>query len=107
MTYKTIKIALGFLLLVLLAGGSACTTTPDCELDHTGTLKVINNDSRESEVRLNGSKIFTLESGQDKEYEAASGTHNIRCFTTGTEPDEVEDQVTITDCEITSFEIQY
>jgi len=107
MTHKTVKIVLGIFLLALIAGGSACTTTPDCELNHTGTLKVTNNDSRESEVRLDGSKIFTLESGQDKEYEVASGTHNIRCFTTGTEPDEVEDQVTITDCETTSYEIQY
>jgi hypothetical protein len=107
MTHKTVKIVFGFFLLALLAGGSACTTTPDCELDQTGTLKVINNDTRESEVRLDGSKIFILEGGGEKEHKAASGTHDIRCFTTGTEPDEVQGQVTITDCETTTYEIQY
>lgn len=107
MTHILMKVLGGIFLIALIAGGSACSTTPDCERNNTGTLEVYNNDSRESEVRLDGSHIFTLEGFETGEHELSSGTHDIRCFTTGTEPAEVQDQVSITECETTSFDIEY
>ncbi|MFO7878911.1 MAG: hypothetical protein ACQES0_08695 [Bacteroidota bacterium] len=95
-------------IIALVLGGSSCKTKPDCEFDHTGSLEITNSDSRSSEVRLDGSKLFVLDAGETREKEeVASGTHTIRCFTVGSEPAELEEEIVINDCETTSFEINY
>jgi hypothetical protein len=97
----------GVFLLALIAGGTACKTKPDCEYDHTGTLEVTNSDNRTSEVRLDGTKLFELQSGEMKEATLNSGEHTIRCFTSGADPAELQETISISDCETTEFEITY
>ncbi|MEA1873593.1 MAG: hypothetical protein U9N51_04060 [Bacteroidota bacterium] len=97
--------------LVLIAGFlmglSACTTKPDCEFNHTGTLKLINLDNTTVEVRIDGDKLFDLAPEEEKDATLASGEQTIRCFSGAAESEELEEIVSIVDCEITEFEIVF
>jgi len=95
------------LIVGFLVGLSACTTKPDCEFNHTGTLKVINLDNTTVEVRVDGDKLFDLAPEQEKEATLASGDRTIRCFSGAAEPEELEEIVSIVDCEVTEFEIAF
>lgn len=90
-----------------LMGLAACTTKPDCEFNHTGTLTVINLDNTTAEVRVDGDLLFDVQPGQEKEATLASGERTIRCFSGAAEPQELEETVTIVDCESTEFEIAF
>jgi len=90
-----------------LMGLSACSTKPDCEYNHTGTLTVINLDNTSAEVRVDGDKLFDLQPGQEEEATLASGERTIRCFSDAEEPVELEETVIIVDCESTEFEIVF
>jgi hypothetical protein len=90
-----------------LMGLAACTTKPDCEYNHTGTLTVINLDNTTAEVRVDGDKLFDVQPGQEKEATLASGQRAIRCFSGAEEPEELQETVTIVDCESTEFEIVF
>ncbi|MDA3910127.1 MAG: hypothetical protein PF448_02055 [Bacteroidales bacterium] len=90
-----------------LVGLSACTTKPDCEYNHTGTLTVINLDNTSAEVRIDGDLLFDLQPGQEKEATLASGQRAIRCFSGAEESEELQETLTILDCESTEFEIEF
>lgn len=100
------KILIGLFVIAVFAG-TGCETNPDCEYDNTGTLKVKNKHSAKSEVMFDGTKLFNLEPGETKEETVSSGTYDLRCFTTGESPQELERSITINDCETTEFFIVY
>lgn len=95
------------IVFVLISGLSSCKTKPDCEYNHTGVLEITNLDDKSSEVILDGTKIFDLESQETNSLTVDSGEHDIRCFTIGGDLQELEDVVVLIDCETTEYDIAY
>jgi hypothetical protein len=96
-----------FVFVGLILFFSGCKTKPDCEFNHTGILELTNADNNVTEVILDGNRFSELQPQQVKEFTVASGEHTIRCFSGSVEPLEVEDVISIVDCETTSYEIRF
>jgi hypothetical protein len=103
----TMRYSIVILVFVLIAGLSSCKAKQDCEYNHTGVLEITNLDDKSSEVLLDGTKIFDLESQETNSLTVESGEHDIRCFIIGGGTEEVEGIVVLVDCETTEYDIVY
>ena len=96
------KIALLFVIIISLTAVS-CKVKNSCELNHVGTIAVINNYGETVELRINNEKIGEIENGKVMKSDRSVGKYDINVVKF---PNVWDTTVNVVECEIVEYRIK-
>ncbi len=96
------KIALLIVIIISLTAVS-CKVKNSCELNHVGTIAVINNYGETVELRINNEKIGEIENGKVMKSDRSVGKYDINVVKF---PNVWDTTVNVIECEVVEYRIK-
>lgn len=96
------KIALLIVIIVSLTAVS-CKVKNSCELNHVGTIAVINNYGETVELRINNEKIGEIENGKVMKSDRSVGQYDINVVKF---PNVWDTTVNVIECKVVEYRIK-
>jgi len=96
------KIAL-FIVLIVSLTAISCRVKNTCELNHTGTIAVINKYGETVELRINNEKIGDIETGNVRKADRVVGRYDINVVKF---PNVWDTTVNVVECEIVEYTVR-
>ena len=93
------------LLIVVIASliAVSCRVKNSCEINHTGTISVVNNYGETVELRINNEKIGEIENGKVRTAEKVVGKYDINVVKF---PNVWDTTVNVVECELVEFKVK-
>ncbi len=93
------------LLIIVISSLSllSCRVKEQCEINHTGTIAVINRLGRSVELRVDNEKIGDIESGKVRTMIRTIGSYDINVISY---PDVWDTTVTVVECDTAEYILQ-
>ncbi len=96
------KIALLIVIIISLTAVS-CKVKNSCELNHVGTIAVINNYGETVELRINNEKIGEIENGKVMKSDRSVGKYDVNVVKF---PNVWDTTVNVIECEVVEYRIK-
>lgn len=81
----------------------SCRVKNSCELNHTGTIAVINNYGETIELRINNENIGNIENGNVRTAERPIGSYKIKVIKY---PLDRDTTVNVTECDVVEYRVR-